>query len=556
MQAPGGRLIFLGNAQRNQLRLAGAFSFVVACLAALPMPALAQECNSCHDVADKVKKSAHAPVTCAQCHAKHETYPHPAGSPKPGCSSCHGPQSAGHAGSIHGRLLQKGDQSAPACNSCHGSAHEAAPARTAEFRKSVPDTCGMCHSEVLAEFTKSVHGAAVAKNLVNAPVCTDCHGEHNILPAKEANSSVNAGRVRDTCAHCHGDLALARQFGLPADRITTFDASFHGLAEKGGVQSVASCASCHGFHTILPSKDPKSMTHQQNLAATCGKCHPGAGTRFALGPVHVTEESRLESPLVRYARYFYLTLIPFTLAFMLLHHGGDFARKLGQLRLNGRAVNFTPAAVGAGLRMYPVERIQHALLASSFLVLVWSGFALKYSSQWWAVGGPLRGVVHRGAAVVMVGVSVAHVVILLADPRARAHWRSLLPAWRDAGDAFGRLLYNVGLRREKPTVPEHSYVEKIEYWAVVWGTLVMAVTGGLLWANTWVLANLPKVVLDLANTIHFYEAILAAAAILIWHFYTVIFDPEVYPMDPSWLTGQSPRRHASTTPSDQETHIE
>jgi hypothetical protein len=51
---------------------------------------------------------------------------------------------------------------------------------------------------------------------------------------------------------------------------------------------------------------------------------------------------------------------------------------------------------------------------------------------------------------------------------------------------------------------------------------------------------LPKWTTDIATAIHFYEAILATLAILVWHFYWVIFDPDVYPVDPSWWHGRAP----------------
>jgi hypothetical protein len=70
----------------------------------------------------------------------------------------------------------------------------------------------------------------------------------------------------------------------------------------------------------------------------------------------------------------------------------------------------------------------------------------------------------------------------------------------------------------------------------------MAATGVLLWANTLSLRLLPKVVLDLATKVHFYEAVLAALAIVIWHFYFVIADPDVYPLDTAFLTGISARK--------------
>jgi hypothetical protein len=50
-------------------------------------------------------------------------------------------------------------------------------------------------------------------------------------------------------------------------------------------------------------------------------------------------------------------------------------------------------------------------------------------------------------------------------------------------------------------------------------------------------------VADAATALHWYEAILATLAILIWHFYGVIFDPEIYPMDTAWITGKVPVEH-------------
>lgn len=108
--------------------------------------------------------------------------------------------------------------------------------------------------------------------------------------------------------------------------------------------------------------------------------------------------------------------------------------------------------------------------------------------------------------------------------------------------------YNIGLTSTRPALSSHSYIEKAEYWAVVWGTALMAVTGVMLWANNWMLAWLPKVWLDFVVTLHLYEAILATLAIFVWHFYGVIFDPDVYPMDTAWLTGRSARTPTSPNP--------
>ena len=107
-------------------------------------------------------------------------------------------------------------------------------------------------------------------------------------------------------------------------------------------------------------------------------------------------------------------------------------------------------------------------------------------------------------------------------------------------------LYNLGLSETCPTFGKFSYVEKIEYLAYMWGTAVMVLTGFILWFNNLALRYFPKWVTDAATALHYYEAILATFSILIWHMYTVIFDPEVYPMDRSWLTGECLQRISNT----------
>jgi hypothetical protein len=82
----------------------------------------------------------------------------------------------------------------------------------------------------------------------------------------------------------------------------------------------------------------------------------------------------------------------------------------------------------------------------------------------------------------------------------------------------------------------------------VWGAVVMIASGLMLWANNLVLRFLPKTWLDIATSVHFYEAVLATLAIVVWHFYPVIFDPDVYPLNTAFLTGYSVKQgspHAS-----------
>ncbi len=507
------------------------------------------ECVSCHDQGQKLAKSAHAGLTCDTCHESHEQYPHPANIPKPQCVTCHQDQAGAYANGVHGQARQHGNEAAPDCGMCHGSAHELLPPKSQAFRAAVPDTCGMCHTEVVEQFRASVHGKALASGITQAPLCTDCHGEHEILKHTNAASPVNEAHIRDTCGSCHGDVRLTRKFGLPRDRLVSFDSSFHGLAYKSGDQTVANCASCHGVHNILPSSDPKSTISVRNLPATCGKCHPGAGARFAISQIHVVQ-GRSEPAGLQWVRNFYLLVIPVTLGLMLLHNAGDWIRKTVRKRFRRPAPQ--ERDVFPEMRMLPFERLQHALLAVSFLTLAWTGFALKYPDQWWArplllMEGrwPVRGIIHRTAAVCFLVTAVMHAVSLLANRRLRQHWKEMLPKARDAREALAGFAYNLGLGAEPPARSPHSYIEKAEYWALIWGTVVMAATGLLLWANNLALQLFPKIWLDVATSIHFYEAILAAAAIVIWHFYSTIFDPDVYPLDTAFLTGFSVKKHSA-----------
>jgi cytochrome b subunit of formate dehydrogenase len=340
---------------------------------------------------------------------------------------------------------------------------------------------------------------------------------------------------------------LTRKFGLPSDRLVSFDSSYHGLAAKAGSQTVANCASCHGVHNILPSSDPKSTINPRNLPKTCGQCHPGAGTRFAIGEVHLTEGTA-EPAALRWVREFYWLVIPVTIGLMLLHNGGDWVRKLIDRRFSLRRDrlgdrNFSEHGE---LRMLPFERVQHAVLAISFLTLAWTGFALKYPDQWWArpllsMEGtyPMRSLIHRIAAGVFMAVTLTHLVSLIVSRKLREHWKEMLPTTNDPREALSNFAYNLGLGSEPPGRSSHSYVEKAEYWAVVWGAVVMIATGLLLWANNLAMKLLPKSWLDVATSIHFYEAVLATLAIVVWHFYPIVFDPDVYPLNTAFLTGVS-----------------
>jgi len=559
-------------------------------------------CSSCHGNVHEIAPAAKAePAVCAQCHADElkdlQSSVHGAATKNgdrqsPTCQSCHGPVhrilpvgdpnsavakknlpdtcGACHANpefqarhqipfahpveayrlSVHGRAVAAGNSAAASCSDCHGT-HSIFPnqdARSKINHWNVPRTCAACHSAVAKIYEESIHGQAVDRGSRDAPVCTDCHGEHTILGPQEAQSPVSPGRVSAvTCGRCHGDERLDARYNLPADRVPTFAVSFHGLESRAGGQTVANCASCHGVHNIFPSSDPRSTVNPANLARTCGKCHQGAGAHFAIGPVHVAARTASEPVAVMWIRRLYWWMIPGAVGFMFFHHFLDFLKKLRRAAPRSESGEVLP-------RMNLHFRIAHWLVVASFPVLVITGFALKFPESWWA--RPLliwessfafRGLVHRVAGVVLLAALAYHLVHLLLVRRDRAILLQMLPVLEDARSLARMFAYNLGLADSPPKFGKFNYVEKIEYLAFLWGTVVMAATGFTLWFNNFVLRHFPKWLSDAATALHYYEAILATLAILIWHMYTVIFDPDVYPMDRAWLTGMASADHLRHT---------
>jgi Ni,Fe-hydrogenase I cytochrome b subunit len=155
----------------------------------------------------------------------------------------------------------------------------------------------------------------------------------------------------------------------------------------------------------------------------------------------------------------------------------------------------------------------------------------------------VRSIVHRVAGAVLIAVGLYHLVYLIADREGRRLFLDMMPVPKDATDILGTMRYYLGWGHTKPAFMRFNYAEKMEYWALLWGTVVMATTGLSLWFKVIFGAHLPRWWLDVATAIHFYEAVLATLAIVVWHFYMVIFDPDVYPMNWAWYDGRMSVEH-------------
>jgi len=198
------------------------------------------------------------------------------------------------------------------------------------------------------------------------------------------------------------------------------------------------------------------------------------------------------------------------------------------------------------LRMTLNERAQHLNLAINFTILVITGFALSFPKAFWVspitdipAGMTMRGFLHRLCGVATVFLGGYHILYCAFTKRGRGLIKDMIPGLKDAIDLWETLKNNLFINRPAKTLkmPRFNFREKLEYLGLIWGTLVMTVTGSILWFEVEWLKYFPKWTFDVARTIHFYEAILATLTIIVWHFYSVIFNPDIYPMSWAWITG-------------------
>lgn len=529
------------------------------------------DCAACHeDVVENytmhgkgvVGKSRFVP-TCADCHGSHgirsaldrESSTNPLNLPLT-CGTCHEDSTLTdtmdirfkhpirvYQESVHGRATAGEDFSAASCNDCHGvdgSAHAILPPNVPESTIShfrIHETCGECHGAIAEDYLAGVHGQLLVEGRVDTPTCTDCHGEHGILHTDDPRSPVSPYRLAEaTCTPCHDSAALNNKYQLPTDQVRSHVDSYHGLKSQEGDKSVANCASCHGAHLILPPQDERSSVNPANLENTCGRCHQGITADVARRPIH--DQSSDTEGIAGVVRLIYLGLIFSVIGGMAFHWLIDLIRQV-------RAVMRKTPQVR---RMEPGEVFQHTILALSFTVLVVTGFSLRFHDTWWSEllfgrdgGFHIRGYIHRGAGLLMIAGSVWHLFYIVLTERGREFLRDMVPTIEDGRQAFQKMGFNLGLTREAPRFKRFCYVEKAEYWALIWGTVVMVVTGFGLWYENIVAQWVSRDVMNVLLTIHYYEAWLAFLAILVWHMYAVVFNPEVYPGNPAWITGKMPQ---------------
>ena len=528
------------------------------------------DCKGCHDDVYEVfmakdvhgkalkKNNSRAPH-CASCHGGHRILPLTSpdsvmsrqNQPKT-CGSCHGSEETNlevgitkrnlisrYESSVHYEAINVGKTGA-SCTDCHGhhTILSSASGDSKISRSGLANSCKVCHPNETRAFWSGAHGMALYYGNNDVPNCSTCHGDHDMTSLRTRVGDAKQWAATQVCIWCHSNSRMMARYGLDTTPVDSYMKDFHGLTQRGSLGASATCADCHDPHHSLPAGHPSSRTHITNRGATCGKCHGQVTQTFALSFSHKKALAYSGAKAEQIIKVVYIILILLTVGGMLLH---NFIIWMNGVRKKYKKEKHT----GVIRRMSGFERTSHFLLIFSFFILVITGFALKYPEAFWvkflfSIGMTevVRGFIHRVAASIMIISSFIFMVYTLFFHRGRRVLVEIFPRWRDFPDFFNTMKYYLGIKKERVRYGMFNYAEKFEFWALVWGTLIMVITGLVLWFPKAITSIMPSWVIGVSRVIHFYEALLATLAILIFHFYYTIFLPGEYPMNTSWLTGR------------------
>lgn len=523
----------------------------------------------------------HARVACTDCHPRHEVavIPHLPTSPVDCTQTCHlqdiqgqsrrfshehierilahsvhAPETLAKIEFAHGPLLGAGQSQ---CLYCHDEPVFRDPTRTipalAQMGRRTEERCTGCHAQQI-------------------PTDTSYYLRHVAARLQRARPPLEQAQV---CSVCHSDPRIREQFDMP-DAAVHYTSTFHGKAALLGSERTADCISCHACidgdpHLVRSHTDPESITHESRRAETCRSagCHPGADPRIGRAAVHLDfpSLSGLEIGLAVFFVVFTMLTFGPSLVLTVLEL---FQVVIGRHAPGERAMHRLADEVlrhprgRARLRRFtPAQRWQHWALFVLFTLLVLTGFPMKFADQTWSrhviefFGGlGVTRQIHRVAGVLLVIGFLAHlcragVSILQTARQRRSDGRrvGLISATmaqpmyvgpQDMLKTFQLLAYLLGLRKRPPHFGRFSVDQKFEYFGVFWGTMLLGVTGLILWDARFTSQYISGRAFNLALIAHTYEAFLAVIHVGILHICNVTLAPQVFPFSPATLTGNTP----------------
>ena len=526
------------------------------------------DCLGCHS--DKINEnkflaSVHATNSCTSCHQNvtnidnHTKARGAKAEPESAtCHRCHKKEAAEHYASAHyAHEVQ--------CKDCHSDIHEMTAWKGDKVR--VIQKCTTCHSD--DGYAESVHGQSVLGGNPDSATCSDCHGLHLVPALKGEESKAVQFRKEfhtEVCQKCHADREMMERNKVFLIATQTYHESYHGKVEGLGYPGlVAGCADCHGFHSILPPNDPKSLTSDARLVETCGKCHSGANENFVKWLPHATHDDPEQEPVLYWTFVLMTSLLVSVFGVFWLHTVLWWRKDFWERReLRAKGVFFPQhvpleeaGQIYRRFRLFDI--VLHFTMMTTFIGLVLTGLPLKFSHAPWASGlmhflggAVLAGLIHRICAAITFGyfaTAIAYIAYFLLFKKVRGSLNpieklfgpdSLCPRWKDIEDIIGMIGWFLN-KGPKPSFDRWTYWEKFDFLAVFWGMFAIGLSGLMLWFPEFFSLFLPGWVLNIATIVHSDEALLASGFIFTVHFFNTHFRPSKFPIDTVIFTGRFPK---------------
>ncbi|HLP57275.1 MAG TPA: cytochrome b/b6 domain-containing protein [Candidatus Deferrimicrobium sp.] len=556
-------------------------------------------CTDCHKVANEklFEEIPHGPtpprINCAECHddvyaiyIKSDIHGHgfSEGNPRaPYCHNCHGghnilpllaPESAmsrlnqpatcgnchsqeklnleanitkrnlitRYQESVHYQAIKEGKNGA-ICTDCHSHHNilSSSDPKSTVGRTVIMNVCDKCHSPQVKVFNDGPHGRSLQHGNSDVPNCITCHGDHDMASLRLRVGEAKQWAATQVCIWCHNNERMMARYGLNTIPVQSYMKDFHGLTQRGTMGASATCSDCHDAHHCLPSTHPASRMNISNRGAACGKCHGIVSDTFAMSFTH---RAALGEPgpglhIENVIRDIYIIVIILSVSLMFSY---NFLIWLWAVRNKYKS----QLHQGHIIRMSRYELISHFILFITFSILAITGFALKFPETFWAkwlfsvgMNETVRRLIHRSAAVIMTTDFILFAFYMIMRKRGRGMLFELFPKKRDFTDFIKSVKFYLSTsnRKDEPKSAIFNFGEKFEFWALVWGTVIMLLSGLILWFPKALPTSWPAWIISLSRVVHYYEALLATLAIIIWHGFHTIFHPNEYPLSTSWLTG-------------------
>ncbi len=269
--------------------------------------------------------SVHRLLNCSDCHYGFSTDEHPkryfirkrdlSVALSENCKRCHFDKYAKILESIHYKMLSQGNINAPVCTDCHGY-HNVV--RIRRNRTLIVRRCRNCHGRIFEIYQNSVHGSALLnESNRDVPICIDCHKAHDI---KNPLTLDFHELIPEICSNCHSNGKIMAKYGISTDVVKTYLSDFHGVTlgfyKKQReelykpARPIAVCTDCHGTHDIVSTRSVEPKVLKAKLVKRCRKCHKNATENFPDAWLSHYQPSLKKAPCVYVVGLVYRIFIP------------------------------------------------------------------------------------------------------------------------------------------------------------------------------------------------------------------------------------------------------